>query len=558
MAGAASLAFSPDGKYLATGGAPDYKSRDGDFHIRLWDLQTGKLKTLFPPVNGSPITKLIFTSDSATLISAGLGQQVTAWKSPSGERIREFPTDEESYHSVALSPDEKWVAASGNDSKTAVVFSLDGSHKLCQIRSKRSYFYNFEFSPDNKALLTYEHDRLCFWDITTGKPRSTIPFEGAASHNFYLAPDGKKIAYDGNDNDIHWLDALTGKPFDSWKGCSAPLSALTFSRDGKLVVTGDWGVVRVWDASTAKVIRQPQGFRKICYGLCCSADGKTVLAANHETLYFLEGQTLRERVSVPIAMDVNHYPNYRISVVLSPDGNVAACLGKNDEILLADSREPKLVRTFRRPDWVAASLAFSADGKHLYATGHKSVGLRIWHVQTGKEVEPLDKTLAPLTNLTLAHQAERLAVVVKGAKPLCRIWDLRLGKEETALELNTGPVRYGPDEIQLSQDGKLLLAYHVNSHVSIWDLAKKVERHRFMHSFEDGPFRWAFSSDSKLLVTTHAEGTFRSWDMTTGKKVAELRGHPESIVACSADGSLISTCTSCTVLRWQKSAWQGK
>jgi WD40 repeat protein len=403
--------------------------------------------------------------------------------------------------------------------------------------------------------MTQEHDRLCFWDINTGKPRSTIPIEDAADYRFHLAPDGKKIAYTGKGRDIHWLDAATGKPLDTWKGCTDAGGVLTFSRDGKTVVTGDWGVVRLWDAATGKVIQQPQGPSKICYGLCCSPDGKTVLAANHECLYFLDGQTLRERSCVPVAMDVNQYPDYRFSVALSPDGNLAACLGKKDEILLADSREPKLVKTLRRPDWVAATLTFSADGKQLYATGHKSVGLRVWNVQTGKEVEPLDESLDPLTDLSLAHQAGKLAVVVKEVKPRCRIWDLRLGKEDSGLVLG-----YAPDDIRLSPDGKLLFAYHVNSHLSIWDVAKKVERHRFICSFEDKPFCWAISNDSKLLVTSHAEGTLRSWDMATGKKVAEVRGHPGSIVgiACSPDGGLVSTCTSCTVLRWQNTARQGK
>jgi WD40 repeat protein len=563
-AGAASLAFSPDGKYLATGGAPDYKTRDGDFHIRIWDLKTGNLKKLFPPVNGSPITKLVFTSDSSTLISAGFGQQVIAWKSPSGEKIREYPTDEVSYHSVALSPDEKWLAASGNDSKTVVVFSLDGSRKLCQLKSNRSYFYNFEFTPDSKALMTHEHDRLRFWDITSGKPRSTIPFEQAASYEFYLAPDGKKIAHTGKgrDNGIHWLDAVTGKPLDIWKESTDRIGALTFSHDGKVVVTGDWGAVRVWNTATGKVIRQPSGPSHISYSLGFSADGKTLLAASQSALFFLDGPTLREQVRIPIAVDGDIFSGHRFPVVLSPDGTLVAFQESKGAIHLVDPREPKAVRTLRCPGWVSGSLAFSADGKTLYVTGYKSAGLRVWNVQTGKEIAPLDKNILAGSNIALAGRAEKLAVAVDGASPRCRLWDLRTGKEEPGFELKNDRVGCGADAILLSEDGKLLLASFANEYIGVWDVAKKAERHRFKFTFEDGPFRWAFSNDSKLLVTSHGDGTIRTWDMANGQKVAEVSGHPTNhivSIACSPDGAgLVTTCTSCTILRWRKTAWQGK
>jgi hypothetical protein len=87
-----------------------------------------------------------------------------------------------------------------------------------------------------------------------------------------------------------------------------------------------------------------------------------------------------------------------------------------------------------------------------------------------------------------------------------------------------------------------------------------------MFTFKDGPFRWVFSHDSKLLVTSHGDrgkDILRTWDLASGEKVAEVaahRGHPGDIMglACAPDGGLFSTCNCCTVLRWQKSAWQGK
>lgn len=548
----ACLAFSPDGKYLATGGGFDTPAGTGDYRVRIWELKTGKLKLQLPSQKGD-ITKLVFTSDGVTLLSAGCDQPVTAWKIPSGEKLREFSTKERTLHDVALSPNDKWLAVSEDDLKTITVFSFDGTRRPFQLETKWNFFNGFEFSPDSKSLMTLEHDRLRFWEVASGKPRSTIALKHSSWRNAHLSPDGKKIGFTNVGKDIIWLDAATGKQIDTWKGCSDTVRTLAFSRDGKTVVSGDWGVVRVWDAATGKVIQEPTGPSQICYSLVFSADGKTVLAASHNCLYFLDGQTLRERTRVPVTMDNHDYPDYRFSVALSPDGTLAAFLGQKDEIVLIDSHDSKAVRTLRRPGWLPASLAFSPDGKHLYVVGHKSTGLRVWNVQTEREESPLDKDLLPLSNLSLACDGRKLAVVVKGHQARCRIWNLRTGKEEAGLKC-------APDEILLSPDGKLLAAHRVKGHVTIWDVDKQVERHRFDFGF-DGPLAWAFSKDGKFLVTGHVNGLFRTWSMADGKKVSEVCGHQGGVVAlaCSPEGKgLVSTCTNCTVLRWRKTGWQGK
>jgi WD40 repeat protein len=548
----ACLAFSPDGKYLATGGGFDKPMGTGDYRVRIWELKTGKLKLQLPSQKGD-ITTLVFTSDGGTLLSAGFDQPVTAWKVPSGEKLREFPTKEGTLYDVALSPNDKWLAVSEVNPGTITVFSFDGTRRLFQLEDS---FTAFEFSPDSKSLMTLEGDRLRFWEVASGNPRSTIALKHdiwRTWQNAHLSPDGKKIALTNGGNDIIWLDAATGKLLDPWKGCSHWVRPLAFSRDGKTVVSGDWGVVRVWDAATGKVVQEPTGPSQICYSLVFSADGKTVLAASHNCLYFLDGQTLRERTRVPVAMDNQDYPDYRFSVVLSPDGTLAAFLGQKDEIGLVDSRNPKAVRALRRPGWLPASLAFSLDGKHLYAVGHNSTGLRVWNVQTEREEAPLDKVLQPLSNISLARDGRKLAVVVKGPQAHCRIWNLRTGEEELGLKC-------APDRILLSPDGKLLAAHYNHSHIAIWDVDKQVERHRFDFGF-DGTLAWAFSEDGKFLVTGYDNGLFRTWSMADGKKVSEVCGHQGGVVAlaCSPEGKgLVSTCTNCTVLRWWKTGWQGK
>src|SRR6266545_2729241 len=544
------IAFSPDSQYLATGGRFDHRTGTGDFRVRIWELKTGKLKAQLPSQNGA-ISKLVFAPDGATLLSAGFNQPVIAWKFPSGDKLREFLPVESGFHDVAVSPNGRWLALSGADRKTVTVCSFDSARKLFEFQTSWNFFHSFDFSADGKSLLTHEHDRVRLWEVATGKPRVTIALEHDSFREAQLSPGGRKIALTGRGHEIRWLDAATGKPLASWKGGIDRVDTLAFSRDGATVVSADWGAIRLWDASTGKVIQQPSGPSQICYSLIFSADGTVLLAASHNEFSFLDGRTLRPRTRVPVTVPRHSYPDYRYSVALSPAGDRAAFLGEKEEIVLVGARNPKVVRTLRRPGWLAASLAFSTDGKQLYAVGHKCSGLRVWNVQTGQEGSSLDEQLRPLSNLSVARAAGKIAVVVEGLPAHCQIWDLRTGKAERSLKCVAR-------SILLSPDGKLLAAHHGNS-VAVWDVIKQVERHRFDFGV-DGPSDWAFSSDGSMLVTGHA-GSFKTWNMADGKMVAEVRGHPGGMVAlaCSPDGTgLVSACTSCTVLRWQKVAWRGK
>src|SRR5262249_10283546 len=145
------------------------------------------------PVQKGSISKLLFTSDGRTLFSAGFDQPVIAWRMSTGEQIHAFPTQESTFRDMAISPDEKWIAVTDNDSKTVTVYSLDGTRKLCKLKSIWNFFHGFEFTPDSKSLLTYEQGGIVTWDISSGKPLGSIALKHDLWRHARLAPNGKSI-----------------------------------------------------------------------------------------------------------------------------------------------------------------------------------------------------------------------------------------------------------------------------------------------------------------------------------------------------------------------------
>src|SRR5262249_48088035 len=156
----------------------------------------------------------------------------------------------------------------------------------------------------------------------------------------------------------------------SWPGPLDTVTALAFSPDGRTAVSGEWGAVRVWDAATGKVLRGPSDPFQVCYALAFSPDGK-MLVVGGAALHFLDGRTLRERRRTPVEIVGNGEWISRHLVDVSPDGTLTAAVGTAGEILLVDPRLGKVVRTLRRRGWLAHSVAFGPDGKHLYAVSPK-------------------------------------------------------------------------------------------------------------------------------------------------------------------------------------------
>ncbi len=543
-------AFSPDGRCLVTGGRLDPVARTGDYRVRVWDVRSGK-EVLCLPRQAGPVTDVAFSPDGAALVSGGYAQPVTVWAFPGGRKLREFVTVPRGVHRFALSPDGHWLAVTDGP-QGLTLYSFERVARRWTLQAEEP-LEAFRFSFDSRWLLVQGHETLRLCEVVTGKERLRIGLGRDVWRRAYPAPDGRRVAVIGAGSQIRWLDAFTGRPVGSWTGALDRLSALAFSQDGRTVVSGEvGGDLRIWDAATGKIVRAPsvpsQGFCSLVF----APDGKTLVAGGTD-LYFLDGQTLRERGRVPAEVECLFGPSWRRLLDVSPDGALTAAVGTQGEILLVDPRFRKVVRTLRRPGWLAHDIAFGPGGKKLYAVTRRDGALRVWDVGTGKEDPALCTDLTWASNLTAAPEAGILAVATGGTKSRCRLWDLRTGQELPSL-------RDAPDSVLLSRDGKYLAGYHHNSHVVVWDVAKQVPLRRF----DFGPrlvTACAFSADGRLLVTGHSDHSFATWRIADGRKVAEVRGHAGSVtaLACSPDGAaLVSACSLGTVLRWEGAAWKGE
>jgi WD40 repeat protein len=125
--GYSSLAFSPDGKFLAAadgvnGGSQLRMPRHRDGVIRIYDPATGQELRVVTGHHGL-VTSVQFSPDSKTLVSGGEDGTVRLWETASGKQLRCFEGHRDRVTCVSFSPDGRTVISGSGDS-TALVWNV--------------------------------------------------------------------------------------------------------------------------------------------------------------------------------------------------------------------------------------------------------------------------------------------------------------------------------------------------------------------------------------------------------------------------------------------------
>ncbi|MCP4695976.1 MAG: CHAT domain-containing protein [Gammaproteobacteria bacterium] len=179
-----SVAFSPDGKTLATG--------SWDNSVRLWDTAGGReLRTLKGHADG--VVSVTFSPDGKTLATGSSDKSVRLWDTTDGRELRALKGHTGTVKSVAFSPDGKTLAT-GSEDNSARLWDTASGRELRSLKGHWVTVWSVAFSPDGNTLATSSSDYVRLWDTTSWRELRTLKGHAGMVISIAFSPDGKTLA----------------------------------------------------------------------------------------------------------------------------------------------------------------------------------------------------------------------------------------------------------------------------------------------------------------------------------------------------------------------------
>lgn len=457
------VAFSPDGKMLATSGT-DY--------WYIWNVETKG--SMFR--GSSRGLGVAFSPDNKTFIVAG--DDIEFWDLETGKRKKTLEIKNNLIESIAYSPDGKVLIGGGYQS-IEQTNGLEASFKIL--------------------------------DMATGLERDIRALRTNSLESIALSPDGRLLASGSGDKKIRLWNLASGQVDQPLGDHESTVIDLAFSSDNTLLAsTGLQEPVRFWDMTTRREFF-PGGKRQ-------SENAASKKPAPKPTPAPQKKDAAENAVDQMLSAfgklgDALAKTNFG-TPVFSPDGKKFATLESRNGLALRDVRTWQVIHKLAGHESDIYTVAFSPDGK-LLASGSDDGLTKIWDTATGQLVRVLSKH--NMSVRTIAFSPNNTLIATGSNDTTIRLWDVATGRLLRTLSGYGGYVR----SVVFSADSKKLVNGGLASKAAVWNVETgRLIRNLTGHSTDVRAV--TYSIDGKFLFTCSSDATMKVWRESDGAEMATL------------------------------------
>ena len=292
-AAVSSIAISPDGSLLASGG------QDGA--TKLWSVADRKAIATFAKKRKSIVRSIAFSPDGKLLASTffeGMiqGGVINLWSVETKKMIAKLKVKGPiqgagqgiNVFSIAFSPDGKLLAGTETWSGVIGLWSIAERKQVAYLRGyweeyRGTKLESVAFSPDGKFLASGAiHGDIKLWSFETREELATLKGHSNAVTAVAFSPDGKLLA-SGAENSLKLWDVITHQEVATLKG----KVSVAFSPDGRLLASATAGKmmnsIKLWSVETLQEIATLKGHRDTVTAVAFSPDGQLLASASKDS-----------------------------------------------------------------------------------------------------------------------------------------------------------------------------------------------------------------------------------------------------------------------------------
>jgi WD40 repeat protein len=251
-----SLAYSPDGNLLASGG--------GDGTVKIWNAREHELIRTIPAHSGG--VRAVAWRNGSTLASSSDDGTVKFWNIETGNLQRAIApragrkdkSKPAKAYALAFSPNGKMLAvgygdATGLAARGELILLDADTGKVRRVVAQADAVLAVAFRDESTLASGGSDEAIRLWNVPTGAMTRVLSGHKNAVTTLAWSPDGSTLASGSVDTTVRVWDVRSGSAVQTLTAHSQPVHAVVFSSDGKILASS--GIdkrIFLWDARSGR------------------------------------------------------------------------------------------------------------------------------------------------------------------------------------------------------------------------------------------------------------------------------------------------------------------